>query len=125
MKSTTNSNANGPHHSPQETVAPAVTAVKDRVRQIEAQVSLKTDDAMSAVGDRMTGIADSMRHTTPKVTQSVERTAAGIDKAGTYLKQSHPKDVLTDMGAVLTRHPLATVGVALGVGLLIGRKLRS
>lgn len=91
-------------------------------------VGQKAEEATAAVGGGIQNLAEKVRRQGPdqgvlgQATQSVAHT---LDEAGHYIEDKKLSGMVEDMNGLIKRNPIPAVAVALGVGFLLGRVLRS
>jgi ElaB/YqjD/DUF883 family membrane-anchored ribosome-binding protein len=101
--------------------------VKSRASEIGARVSDRTDAAMSAAGERIENLGQSLRGRASdegRVGKVLGRTASALEQSGLYLQESTPTDVRMDLEDVMRKRPVTTLLVGAGIGFLIARALR-
>lgn len=101
--------------------------VKSRATEIGSRVADRTDAAMSAAGERIENLGQSLRgHATDegRMGKVLSRTASALEQSGLYLQESTPTDVRMDLEDVMRKRPVTTLLVGAGVGFLIARALR-
>lgn len=97
--------------------------VADKARDLATHLPERTDDAISAVGQKMTSLADTIREGGPR--EGVLGTAAGtvadnLRTGGKYLQEHGLEDMGEDMTKVVRRYPFQSLMIAFGVGCLLG-----
>lgn len=103
----------------------ATQQVKERVETVSQDVKRKADDAMSAVGERLTSAAGTIRHTTEMdgpLDSTAQAVAARLEQGGNYLREKNVNDVVSDIAGIIKRHPMQALCLGIGLGLLLGRK---
>lgn len=101
--------------------------VKSRAGEIGSRVAERTEAAMSAAGQRIENLGQSLRDRASeegRVGRVLSRTAQALEHGGQYLQESTPTDVRMDLEDVMRRRPIATLLVGAGLGFLIARALR-
>lgn len=101
--------------------------VKTRASEIGSKVVDRTDAAMSAAGERIENLGQSLRGRAPeegRVGKVLSRTASALEQSGLYLQESTPTDVRMDLEDVMRKRPVTTLLVGAGIGFLIARALR-
>lgn len=99
---------------------------KDKASDVTAQAADKADDAMSATGQGMQTLAQTVRENAPtgKVGDIATSAATALEKGGTYLQQADPAAVRSDLEEIIRRNPVPSLLVGLGIGFLLARSLR-
>jgi len=87
----------------------------------------RADDALAAMGQRMGSMAGSLRQSAPRI--GVVGSAAGavadrLESSGRYLQDHGVSEITDDVAGTIRRHPLPALGLAFGVGFLIGMAAR-
>lgn len=100
--------------------------VQDKASELASQAADKTDDAMSATGQGMQSLAQTVRDKAPggTVGDIADTAATALEKGGTYLQQSDPATVRNDLEEIIRRNPIPALLVGLGIGFLVARSLR-
>lgn len=101
--------------------------VATRASEIGARVVDRTDAAMSAAGERIENLGQSLRGRTTedgRMGRVLTRTASALEQSGLYLQESTPTDVRMDLEDVMRKRPVTTLLVGAGIGFLIARALR-
>jgi ElaB/YqjD/DUF883 family membrane-anchored ribosome-binding protein len=101
--------------------------VKNRASEIGSRVADRTDAAMSAAGERIEHLGQSLRERSSeegRFGRVMGRTAQALEQSGLYLQESTPTDVRMDLEDVMRKRPIATLLVGAGLGFLIARALR-
>ena len=99
--------------------------VKDKASEIGAQAADKADDAMTATGQGMQNLAQTVRDNAPSGTvgEFATNAASALEKGGEYLQQSDPAAVRSDLEELIRRNPIPSLLVGLGIGFLLARAL--
>jgi ElaB/YqjD/DUF883 family membrane-anchored ribosome-binding protein len=103
------------------------STVKTRASEIGSRVVDRTDAAMSAAGERIEHLGQSIRNRATdegRMGRVLNRTASALEQGGLYLQESTPTDVRMDLEDVMRKRPLTTLLVGAGIGFLIARALR-
>jgi len=105
----------------------AASGVADRAKEMAVNVGQKvedkTDDALSSMGQRMSSVAGSLRQAAPRsgvIGSTAGAVADGLESSGRYLQEHGVGDMVSDLTGVIRRNPLPSLGIAFGVGFLIG-----
>lgn len=81
------------------------------------------DGAIATVGEKLSNVGESIRRHAPtegRLASAADSIAARLDTSGRYLMQHRIQDIGTELTGVVRRNPLQSVGVGLGLGVLIG-----
>lgn len=98
------------------------SAVKEEAVHMGETVADKANAAVASVGEKVSGLAGSIRaHTPAVVAPYTENATAKLDFAGEYLQTSSVGGIAEDVMDLINKHPVVT---ALAVGYLIGRRAR-
>lgn len=103
------------------------STVKTRASEIGSRVVDRTDAAMSAAGERIENLGQSLRGRATeegRMGRVLTRTASALEQSGLYLQESTPTDVRMDLEDVMRKRPVTTLLVGAGIGFLIARALR-
>jgi len=105
--------------------------------QVSGTVSEKGDQAKQAAnekstqaGEKLTGLADSLRDKTQTldpdhpVANAATKAAGALEQTGAYLQQSTPDDWVGDLKQLISRKPVESVLVAAGLGYMAARAFR-
>jgi hypothetical protein len=101
--------------------------VSQRAGEMASTAAEKTDDAISSVGQRMTSMAGSLRQSAPRegvIGSAATAVADRLETGGRYLQQHGVGEMTDELAGVIRRNPLPALGVAFGVGVLIGLAMR-
>ena len=110
-----------------DTVKEKASDLGDRAQEAGAQAAAKADDAMTATGDQMQTLAQTIREKAPaegRVGEVAQQAATALERSGTYLQQSDLNDVRGDLEQLVRRYPVQSLLVGLGVGYLLARATR-
>jgi hypothetical protein len=104
----------------------------ERAKQAAADaahnVGERAESAKTAVGGRMKDLAGRLRERAPEegmIGSAAQGVARTLEDGGEYLQEHNFGDMAKDVTDVVRTHPIPSVLVALGLGILIGRSLRS
>ncbi|MFO0416339.1 MAG: hypothetical protein ACK5Y6_03535 [Pseudomonadota bacterium] len=86
------------------------------------------DKALHLIGAKMRSAATAVRERAPKegsTKGAIESASQMLDSTGQYMMRERVRDqARADLGAVISRHPLRSLGVFFLVGLVAGNVLR-
>jgi len=111
-------------HKAQETAS----TVANKAQNLAGQAADRADDAISAVGERMSGLAGTIRQSGPRegvLGSATSTVAENLRSTGDYLKEHGVREMADDMTNLVKRYPVQSLLVGFGVGLLIGFSLSS
>jgi hypothetical protein len=86
------------------------------------------DRGVSAAGSGVANAADTVRNYGPKsgmMGQATEAVASSMEQAGHYVEDKGLSGMTADLGNLIKTHPIPAVLIAVGMGYLLGRALRS
>ncbi|MBI2378419.1 MAG: hypothetical protein HYV07_30755 [Deltaproteobacteria bacterium] len=102
-----------------------------RAKDLAADAGKSVLAGANAVGDKgMTAVGDGL----DKVTSYVESKIADrridaltkpVQEAAQYLKEKDPESAISDLDRAIHNHPYRAMAVALGIGWVVGRLMRS
>lgn len=101
----------------------AAAQVGHKAHEAASAVAEKTDDALSSMGERMTSLAGTLRERAPHegmLGSAAATVADQLQSGGHYLQEHGLQEITNDLAAVIRRHPVQSVFLALGVGFFAG-----
>jgi hypothetical protein len=87
----------------------------------------QTGKILKTMSQKVRSLAESVRDepgTKSRVRRTAERVAQRLESSAHYLEGNDAPAVQRELASVVQRYPLRTVGVCLGVGLLVGSAMR-
>ena len=105
----------------------AARNVGQHVQEAASRTVDKADQAIAGVGQKMSSAADSLRQSAPRagmMGSAAETVAGNLDAGGRYLQEHGLEDMVEDFSSVIRRHPLTSLFLALGTGVMLGAVLR-
>jgi uncharacterized protein YjbJ (UPF0337 family) len=96
-----------------------------RIAQEMAATNLS--QPMSAVGEKIGSIADTIREKAPHegaVGTAAATVADKLDAAGSYLQQKNLDHIMGDLSSVIRRYPIPSLLIGLGIGYLLAQGTR-
>lgn len=87
----------------------------------------QTGKMLHTLSQKVRAVAESLREETgprQRVRRTVERVANKLESSADYLQGTDTGAIASDMSGVVRRYPLRTLGVCLGVGIVLGAALR-
>jgi len=102
--------------------------VGQTVSNAAGNVGHKVDDATGAIGSGMHNLGEKVREKGPesgflgKASQAVANT---LEEGGRYLEDKKFSGMAEDMTNIIRRNPIPALLIAVGVGFLLARTLRS
>ena len=106
----------------------AASSVGEMVGNAASAVGRKADDFTSSAGTGIKQFGDTIREHTPKegMLGEASKTVANTTKqVGRYLEEEGLSGMFEDMTNLIKRNPIPAILVGVGLGVLIGRVLRS
>lgn len=101
--------------------------VKDRAAQATHQAAERVDSAMTATGEKMSGLAQTLRERAPEgqAGEVAHNAARALERGGDYLQRADPNMVRSDLENVIRDHPIEALAISLGIGFLIGKSMNN
>jgi ElaB/YqjD/DUF883 family membrane-anchored ribosome-binding protein len=106
----------------------AASTVSGMVGQTVSKVGEKADDVASSAGAGIEHLGKTLQQQGPRegMLGSAAQTAAGaLKQGGHYLEEQGLSGIMDDMTNLIKRNPVPALLIGLGIGILIGRALRS
>ncbi len=101
--------------------------IKDKAAVAGQQASERIDSAMTATGERLSGLAQTVRQNAPagQVGDVAHNAARALEQSGEYLQRADPNMVRSDLENVIRDHPIEALAIGLGIGFLLGKSMSS
>ena len=99
------------------TAASVRAKITEGTASVRSRVNEGIDSATNRIGEVVEGRANSIASKTQDLLTSVAH-------SGQYLQHTEPKALGADLVAVIKRHPLLTLAVGAGFGMMMGRIFR-
>lgn len=96
--------------------------VGERVNRTGEQAADKVNQGMTAAGEKISDLAQTVRERAPGG-DVTNKAADALERSGQYLQDADLDAVRSDLEGVIRDHPLESILVGLGVGFLIGRTM--
>jgi len=106
----------------------AASSVGEMVHNAATTVGRKADDFTSSAGSSIKQFGDTIREHTPKegILGEASKSVANTTKqVGRYLEEEGLSGMMEDVTSLIKRNPIPAILVGVGLGVLIGRVLRS
>ena len=99
-----------------------------RVSDTARAVGNKAEQATNRIGDRMKSVAHNLRDKAPEsglLHRASESVADSLESGGDYIQQKGISGMAGDVTDLIRRHPIPALLLAVGIGFLVARTLRS
>jgi len=106
----------------------AASSVGEMVSNTASNVGRKADDLTSSAGSNIKNFGDTIREHGPQggMLGDATKTVANTTKqVGRYLEEEGLSGMFEDMTSLIKRNPIPAILVGVGLGVLIGRVMRS
>jgi hypothetical protein len=114
-----------PLESGQEPAKEAAKGMLSQAEHLAGTVKDKANAAVVGVGEKMSGMAESLReHSPASLAPYTEKAAAGLEQAGSYLQRGTIGGIVDDLSDVIRRHPVPAMLTGVALGFMLARKLR-
>jgi ElaB/YqjD/DUF883 family membrane-anchored ribosome-binding protein len=110
------------------TVSNAASNVGSTVSHMAANVGNKADDLTSNAGSSIRNLGETLRDKGPHegmLGSATKAVADTVEAGGRYIEEQGLSGMFDDLSEVIKRNPFPAVLVGVGIGILIGRALRS
>ena len=97
--------------------------ISDSIRHAGSDMSDNADNAITTAGQKMTNLAGKLRKSSEAdgtIGSAVGAVADGIESSGKYLANSSLSGIEHDLVSVVRRHPIPSIWVGIGLGVLVG-----
>ncbi len=98
-----------------------------RAQEVASGAAERADDALASVGQGMSSLAGTLRHSAPHegmLGSAAGAVAGGLEASGRYLQEHGIADMGEDLRGFIRQHPLASVLAVLGLGFVLGCGMR-
>jgi len=106
----------------------AASSVSDMVGHAASTAGKKADDFTSSAGHSIRQFGDTIREHAPKegvLGQASGAVANTTKQVGRYLEEEGLSGMMEDVTSLVKRNPIPAILVGIGLGVLIGRVMRS
>ena len=100
--------------------------VSEKAGKLAHDASLKSDEALTTVGEKIVDLASTLRGKAPaegKLHDAAEKVASSLETSGDYLVSHGVGDIASDMTGIIRKYPIQSLWVGIGVGVLLGTAL--
>jgi len=103
-----------------------VSDARAKAAEVGDAAASKVDSAMTATGEQMSTLAQTVREKAPegKAGEVAAKAADALDRGGEYLQTADLHMVRTDLERVIREHPIESLLVGVGIGYLVARATR-
>jgi len=103
-----------------------VDDARAKASEVGDAAATKVDSAMTATGEQMSTLAQTVRENAPegKAGDVATKAADALDRGGEYLQTADLQMVRSDLERVIREHPIESLLVGVGVGYLVARATR-
>jgi len=103
-----------------------VDEARTKAAEVGDAAATKVDTAMTATGEQMSTLAQTVRENAPegKAGEVASKAADALDRGGEYLQTADLQMVRSDLERVIREHPIESLLVGVGVGYLVARATR-
>jgi vacuolar-type H+-ATPase subunit H len=103
-----------------------VDEARGKAAEVGDAAANKVDSAMTATGEQMSTLAQTVREKAPegKAGEVASKAADALDRGGEYLQTADLQTVRSDLERVIREHPIESLLVGVGVGYLVARATR-
>jgi len=105
----------------------AASSVGEMVGHTASNVGRKADDLTSSAGTSIKNFGDTIREHAPQgmLGDAAKTVASTTNQVGRYLEEEGLSGMFDDMTNLIKRNPIPAILVGVGLGVLIGRVMRS
>jgi len=103
-----------------------VDDARAKAAEVGDAAASKVDSAMTATGEQMSTLAQTVREKAPegKAGEVASKAADALDRGGEYLQAADLQMVRGDLERVIREHPIESLLVGVGIGYLVARATR-
>jgi ElaB/YqjD/DUF883 family membrane-anchored ribosome-binding protein len=105
----------------------AASSVGEYVQDTAKNVGRKADDLTSSAGSGIKHFGDTIRENAPQgmLGDAAKAVASTTKQVGSYLEEEGLSGMFDDVTSLIKRNPIPAILVGVGLGVLIGRVMRS
>ncbi len=111
-----------------EKASEASCAVGSMASQAACDVSQKANDLTASAGAGLKGLGDKLSHNAPRtgmVGNASQAVAKSVHDGGQYMEDAKFSGMVEDVAHLIRRNPIPAVFLAIGLGWVVARKMRS
>jgi ElaB/YqjD/DUF883 family membrane-anchored ribosome-binding protein len=103
-----------------------VDEARAKAAEVGDAAANKVDSAMTATGEQMSTLAQTVREKAPegKAGEVASKAADALERGGEYLQTADLQMVRGDLERVIREHPIESLLVGVGIGYLVARATR-
>jgi hypothetical protein len=103
-----------------------VDDARAKAAEVGDAAASKVDSAMTATGEQMSTLAQTVRENAPegKAGEVASKAADALDRGGEYLQSADLQTVRSDLERVIREHPIESLLAGVAVGYLVARATR-
>jgi ElaB/YqjD/DUF883 family membrane-anchored ribosome-binding protein len=104
------------------------STVGQSASDMASNVGHRAEEATSSVGGSMRSLAGQLRENLPHegmLGSASSAVADTLDRSGRYLQEEGLQGIASDVTHLIRRNPIPAVLIALGIGFLVARSMRS
>ena len=109
-------------------VRDTASTVGQSASDVASNVGHRAEEATSSVGGSIRSLAGQLRENLPHegmIGSASSAVADTLDRGGRYLQEEGLRGITSDLTHLIRRNPIPAVLIALGVGFLVARSMRS
>ena len=111
-----------------EMASDAGCAVGSMTSQAACDVGRKADDLTASAGAGIKGLGDKLSHNAPHsgvMGSASQAVARSVHDGGQYMQDAKLSGMVEDVAQMIRRNPFPAVFIAIGLGWVVARKMRS
>ena len=115
-------------HVARDIASEAGCAVGSAASQAACDVGRKADDLTASAGAGIKGLGDKLSHNAPHsgmVGNATQSVAKAVHDGGQYMEDAKLTGMVEDVAHLIRRNPIPAVFLAIGLGWVVARKMRS
>jgi ElaB/YqjD/DUF883 family membrane-anchored ribosome-binding protein len=103
-----------------------VGAATERVGAMASAATKKADQAAANAGSNIKNFGETVQEKGPQLVSDAVKSVGGtIEAGGKYLEEQGFSGMVDDVTSLIKRNPVPSILIGVGLGVLIGRALRS